>query len=258
MVRVSLTINTNGQGLPLHGITIRAAAGQSPVIDGSSFTSSDYPADIEVVGLQNVLLQGLTINGGYVGVELYQPSTSVPLSVAIDQSTISNSAGSYDPNGIWPSYPVGVWIDGGGVVDITNSTVSGSTGTGIVSGYYVDGTQLTVAEHSTVQGNGNDGLDAYGSNVDIFNSSFTSNQGAGSALIDCSGTVKGNTFAQNQTFEVPSNQYSYGDGLQVYDGNLVVQNNTFNSNNSTDAAGLDLEAASSTSFGPTVRSWETR
>lgn len=261
-----LTISTNSQGVPLHGITIRAAANQTPVIDGSTYlNTSDYPADIEVIGLQNVLLQRLTINGGYVGVELYQPSPSVPLSVAIDQSTISNSAGSYDPNGMWPSYPVGVWIDGGGVVDITNSTVSGSTGTGIVSGYYVDGTQLTVANNSTVQGNGNDGLDAYGSNVDIFNSSFTSNQGAGSALIDSSGTVKGNTFAQNQTFEYTCNNpstsnqcYSYGDGLEVYDGNLVVQNNVFNSNNSYStvagyAGGLDLEAASTTSLGPTVQ-----
>jgi hypothetical protein len=253
-----LTISTNSQGVPLHGITIRAASNQTPIIDGSSLNTSDYPADIEVIGLQNVLLQRLTINGGYVGVELYQPSSSVPLSVAIDQSTISNSAGSYDPSGMWPSYPVGIWIDGGGVVDITNSTVSGSAGTGIVSGYYVNGTQVTVL-NSTVQGNGNDGFDAYGSNVDILNSSFTSNQGAGSALIESSGTVKGNTFAQNQTFEFtcnnpPSNQcYSYGDGLQVYDGNLVVQNNTFNSNNSTDAAGLDLEAASQTTFGPTVQ-----
>jgi subtilisin family serine protease len=255
-----LIISTNSQGVPLHGITIRAASNQTPVIDGSTYlNTSDYPADIEVIGLQNVLLQRLTINGGYVGVELYQPSPSVPLSVTIDQSAISNSAGSYDPSGIWPSYPVGVWIDGGGVVDITNSTVSGSAGTGIISGYYADGTQLTVANNSTVQGNGNDGLDAFGSNVDIFNSSFTSNQGAGSALINSSGTVKGNTFAQNQTFEFtcnnpPSNQcYSYGDGLLVYDGNLVVQNNQFDSNNSYGAAGLEFETASSTGFGPTVQ-----
>ena len=260
-----LTLSTNAQGLPLHGITIRAATNQTPVIDGSTYlNSSDYPADIEVVGLQNVLLQGLTINGGYVGVELYQPSPSVPLSVAIDQSTISNNAGSYDANGMWPSYPVGVWIDGGGVVDITNSTVSGATGTGIVSGYYVDGTQITVL-NSTVQGNGNDGFDAYGSNVDMFNSSFTSNQGAGSALIESSGTVKGNTFAQNQTFEYTCNNpstsnqcYSYGDGLQVWDGNVVVQNNVFNSNNSYSAVagyagGMDLEAATQTTFGPTVQ-----
>jgi len=251
-----LTISTNSQGVPLHGITIRAAANQTPVIDGSSLSSSGSPSNIMVVGLQNVLLQGLTVNNGYTGIELYQPATDVPLSVAIDQSTISDSTG--DTNA------AGILIDGGGVVDITNSTVSGSTGTGIVSGPYAAGTQVTVL-NSTVQGNGNDGLDAYGSNVDIFNSSFTSNQGAGSALIDSSGTVKGNTFAQNQTWgpftcnNPPSNQcYSYGDGLEVYDGNLVVQNNVFNSNNSYSTAagyagGLDLEAASSTSFGPTVQ-----
>jgi hypothetical protein len=235
-----LTISTNGQGVPLHGVVIRAAATQAPVIDGSNLNSSGGSA-ITVVGLQNVLLKGLTISGGYTGIDLYQPSKSVPLSVTIDQSIISNSAGD--------SYASGIWIDGGGVIDITGSTVNGSQGTGIVSGYSADGTQLTVL-NSTVQGNGNDGLDAYGSNVDLSNSIFTANYGAGSYLDHCSGTVKGNTFAQNQSTQLSYRQILYGDGLQIADGNLVAQNNVFDSNSD---AGLSLLSGTQTGLGPTAR-----
>ena len=185
-----IVVSTNSQGLPLHGVTIRAAAGQTPVIDGSGLIASS-PAVFQVVGLQNVLIQGLTINNGYTGVELIQPSTTLPLSVTIDQSTISNNVGD--------TGSAGILIDGGGTVDITQSTISGSSGTGIVSGAYADGTRLTLV-NTTVQGNGNDGMDAIGSDVYVSNSTFSSNSGAGLYLGNCTGTVAGNTFSRNQNF----------------------------------------------------------
>jgi minor extracellular serine protease Vpr len=245
-----LVISTNSQGVPLHGITIQAATGQTPVLDGTAnLASADYPADIDVVGLQNVLFKGpgLTINGGYVGIELLQPDTSLPLSVTIDQTTISNSGGVYDPNGIWPE-PVGIWIDQGGTIDVTNSNINNSGGAGIVAGAYGDGTQLTVL-NSTLQGNADNALYAFGSNVDLFNSSFTASSGAGAYLDYCSGTVKGNTFAQNQGV-ISGGQYYSGDGLQVADGNVLVQKNLFDSN--TDA-GVALNPGDQTGFGPTVQ-----
>ncbi len=243
-----LVVSTNNQGVPLHGITIQAAAGQTPVLDGTSnLGSADYPADIDVVGLQNVLLKGLTINGGYVGIELLEPATTLPLSVTIDQTTISNSNGTYDANGIWPE-PVGVWIDQGGTIDITNSTINGSGGAGIVSGVYGDGTQLTVL-NSTVQGSDDNGLYAFGSNVDILNSSFTTSSGAGAYLDYCSGTVKGSTFAQNLGV-LSGGSYYPGEGLQIGDGNLLVQNNLFDSNSD---GGLAFYPGDQTGLGPTVQ-----
>jgi minor extracellular serine protease Vpr len=230
-----LIVSTNAQGVPLHGITIRAASGRSPVIDGSALGAGS-PANVQIVGLQNVLLKGLTIDGGYTGVQLYQPSTTIPLSATIDQSTISDSTGD--------SGATGVWIDGGGTIEITHSIVSGSSGTGIVAGLYADGTQLTVL-NSTVQSNSSDGLDAIGSNVDIANSIFSGNIGAGVYLDYCSGTVRGSTFSGNQPSRI-----SNGDGLQIADGTVDVRGNLFSSNAD---GGLALFGGDKTGLGPTVQ-----
>ena len=243
-----LIVSTNSQGIPLHGITIRAASNHTPVVDGSSLSHSGYPADIQVIGLQNVLLEGLIINYGYTGIEVSGiaievsgAAQEVPVSVGIDKSTISYSSGD--------AGAMGILIDGGQVVDITNSTVQYSAGTGIVSGSPYAVTQLTVL-NSMVQGNSNYGLYANGLNVDMFNSTFTANSGAGSILESCSGTIKGNTFTQNQGFYYSDGYYAYGDGLDIGDGNLLVQNNLFDSNSD---AGLALFSASATGYGPAVQ-----
>jgi minor extracellular serine protease Vpr len=232
-----LVISTNRQGLPLHGITIRAADGQIPIIDGSNSSSL---ANILVVGLQHVLLQGLTVNNGYTGIEIYQPSTTMPVSVTIDRGAISNSAGDI--------LSAGVWIDRGGTVDVTHSTISGSSGTGIVA----SNAQLTLLG-TTVQKNGFDGLEAYGTNVDIFNSTFSGNSGAGIYLDYCTGTIERNTIAQNQDGTYSYNGLLgdlYGDGVQIADGNLTIRKNLFDSNNE---AGITLEAGDQTGLGPIVR-----
>jgi len=238
-----LVISTNSEGLPLHGITVRAAAGQTPVIDGSGLSGTSGnppPPNIQVVGLQNVLLQGLTINSGYTGIELTQPSSIAPFSVTIDHCIVSNSTGDIGA--------VGIFIDGGGSVDITQSTINGSAGTGILSGAYADGTQLTILA-TTIQGNGNDGLDAYGSNVDILNSTVSGNFGAGLYLDYCTGTISGNTIAQSRTFTYQG-QSSYGDAIDIADGNIIVKNNIFDSN---DQAGVALLSGHSTRLGPVAQ-----
>ena len=202
-----LTISTNAQGLPLHGITIRAAAGQTPVLDGTSTTSL---ADIQVVGLQNVLLQGLTINGGETGVDILQPSSSLPLSVTIDHCSITNQAASVTSSGIV--------VENGGDVDITYSTISGSASTGVA---FLNGGQLTMS-NSTVQNNASDGIDAIDANVQLINSTVSSNVGEGVSLVGCSGTLTGSTFA--------SHSGTFGDGVQIVDGMSTVTGNTFASN----------------------------
>ena len=191
----------------MHGITIRAAAGQTPVLDGTSTTSL---ADIQVVGLQNVLLQGLTINGGETGVDILQPSSSLPLSVTIDHCSITNQAASVTSSGIV--------VENGGDVDITYSTISGSASTGVA---FLNGGQLTMS-NSTVQNNASDGIDAIDANVQLINSTVSSNVGEGVSLVGCSGTLTGSTFA--------SHSGTFGDGVQIVDGMSTVTGNTFASN----------------------------
>jgi hypothetical protein len=227
-------VDTNSQGLPLHGITVRAAAGQTPVLDGASSYATAM-GNISVYGLQRVLVQGLTLNNGYSGIYLYQPSTAVPLSATIDQCTLSNNT-------------EGVFIEGGGTIDITNSNVSNSSDIGIAAnysaeyyGYPTGSTQLTLF-NDTVQQNGFNGVNAYGSNVDIFNSTFGSNYGPSLYLENCTGTIEGNTIAQGQ-----DNDNGYGDGIEILDGNLTIRKNTFDSNA---GAGIYLAVGTQTYLGP--------
>ncbi len=199
-----VTINTNDEGLPLDGITIRAAQGQAPVLQGSS--SQD--AVVRILGSRNVLLQGLIIKGAPTGVLITQPSTSIPASANIDRCTVSDSTDSSSG---------GIDAESGGVVYVTKSTVQNSAGAGIM----VDGAYLTVLG-TTVQGNAGDGVDATYSNVQVLNSTLADNIGPGLFLDTCSGTIDGNTFARNRG--------SFGDGFEISDGTFKISNNVFDGN----------------------------
>ncbi len=199
-----LLVRTNDEGLPLDGITIRAAQGQTPVLDGSS--SSD--AVVRILGSRDVLLQGLTIRGAPVGVLISQPSTGVPTSVTVDQCTVSESTDSTS---------AAIFAESGGGVYITKSTVQNSAGTGIK----VDGAYLTVLG-STVQQNGGGGISTTYSNVQILNSNVTENSGPGLFVDTCSGTIDGNTFARNRGI--------YGDGFEISDSTFTISNNLFDGN----------------------------
>ena len=219
-----LLISTNAEGLPLHGITIRAAHGQTPVLDGST---SAALANLQIIGVQNVLLQGLTINGGETGIDILQPSASMPLSVTIDHCTVINATASATSSG--------VVVENGGDIDITYSTVTGASGTGVA---VAGGAQLTIS-NSTIQGNGSDGLDGFDSNVQVINSTIKNNTGAGAFLANCSGTITGSSFTGSSG--------TFGDGLQIMDGNLTVARNMFGSNS---GAGVSLFASSFSGLGP--------
>jgi minor extracellular serine protease Vpr len=224
-----LSVITNGEGLPLNGLTIRAAAGRNPVIAVPSSGTGFW-----IIGVQNVLLQGLDIQGGYTGVELWQPAASVPFSATVDKCTISGNVGG--------SLAAGIWIDGGGTVDITQSTITNSTGTGLAAGAFGTGTQLTVTG-TTVQGNAYDGVDVFDADVHIANSTFSNNGGDGAYLENCTGTVIGNSFSGNYFV---SSSY-FGDGLGIANGNLTVKDNISQSN---DGAGIALGPSAP---GPTVQ-----
>lgn len=222
-----LVLATNGEGLPLNDITLRAAAGQNPKIDGSKLTETPI---ITVVGLHNVLFQGLNISGGFTGISLLQPSLDYPLSVAIDRCTISNLAAS--------SSGAGIEIEGGGTLEVIHSTISNNYGTGIIAH---EGTFLTV-HSSTIQNNTAEGIAAVYSNVQIMNSAVSSNIGPGLDCVYCAGTLDGNTFSANRG--------RYGDGVQISDGSFTITNNTFESN---ERAGIAFFSPTSGGTGPTVR-----
>jgi minor extracellular serine protease Vpr len=211
-----LTIATNNEGLPLHGLVIRAATGQTPTIDGTDLGSQP---NIQVIAAKNVLFQGLTVSGGSLGIYTYQPSTHSPVTATIDQCVVKNQ----DQGG----FAIGIAVDGGGTVELTKSEVSGVNGLGIYGG---DGSYLTL-ESTTVQGNSSDGIDAFYANTQILNSTVSGNDGVGLYCYSCSGTLAGNTFS--------SNHGTYGDGAEIIDGNLTITDNNFSSN---DRAGIGLFA----------------
>ncbi len=221
----SVTISTNAQGLPLHGLTIRAAAGNTPVLDG---TGSSAFADLAIIGLRDVLIQGLTIEGGETGVDVWQPSPSVPTSVTIDHCMLINQTAS--------SSASAVYVENGGEVGITYSTISGSSSAGI---FAMGGAYLTIS-NSTIQNNGSDGIDALDSDIVVLRSNVSRNTGTGIYLDNCTGTLHGSTFEGNTG--------SYGHGIAVGDGVLTVTENVFTGN---DSAGI--YAFGPAGLGPTMR-----
>ncbi len=202
-----LTLMSNEEGLPLHGITIRAAQGQKPVLSGTGLGAA---SNINIIGLRNVLIQGITISGGRVGVEITQTSTSIPASVTIDHCTINNISDT--ANGI------GVLALTGGAAYITRSTISRCSREGI----YSSGGAQIMLNKSTLDSNGKSGIEAYHSDVQILNSTITGHAGPGAYLESCSGTIDGT--------QSTNNTGTYGDGFEIVGGLLTITNNRMEAN----------------------------
>ncbi|MBM3788989.1 MAG: hypothetical protein FJW35_01410, partial [Acidobacteria bacterium] len=221
-----LEITSNGEGLPLDGITIRAAAGRSPVIDGTAFT--DVP-NIRIVALENVLLQGLSLVGGRSAVSLDRYASSRPASLTVDRCVISNPAGRSGRNG--------VIAEDGGSVSVTKSAVSGFTGAGITAS---GGAQLNVVG-STIESNGFGGIYAADSDLLVLNTVVRNNVSAGIYLDDCNGTVEKCTVTGNRTFP--------GDGIRIGGGKVTVVDTRISSN---ERAGVTLWAGGMSRKGTTA------
>lgn len=218
-----LVLTSNGEGLPLDGVTIRAAAGAAPTISLSS-TSSD--ADVRIIGLANVALQGLSLTGGRTAVLLSQYDTSRPASVTIDRCSITNPTGG--------SSQYGVQAPDGGVVDIVRSTVSGFASTGVV---VYSGGRLTLVG-STIQNNGYGGVEAGDANVLLLDSTIQNNRTEGIYLDNCTGTIAGCLVA--------SNRGAYGEGIRIGGGRVTVVDSTVSGN---DQAGISIRAGDITGRG---------
>ncbi len=207
--QVATTVAVNNDGLPLHGLTIRAASGQTPTLTGSGTGQS---AALLIIGLRNVLLQGLRISGGYIGVEVLQPAQSLPTSVAIDHCTITNMQDLSDGLGVYAL---------GATVTITQSTVSLCGDYGIYAG---SGTTLTLSKSSVTSNQYASGLRANKSNVQVLDSALDDNYGSGATLTSCSGTIERSSFSRNV------DSYYYGDGLVIVGGSFTLSGNTIEGN----------------------------
>ncbi|NWG13691.1 MAG: right-handed parallel beta-helix repeat-containing protein, partial [Acidobacteria bacterium] len=218
-----ILISTNAQGLPLQGLTIRARNGRSPAIVAPSAAAPN----IRIIGLRNVLIQGLHISGGESGIDLEQPAGSQTLSAAIDRCLVINTAASGNSAG-------GVTVGDGATAFVTRTTINAPGGLGILVS---TGAHLTMAD-STINSSGEDGIDAFSADVQILRSSVTNAGGAGAYLERCSGTIEGSAFSRCRG--------SLGDGIRIYDGALTVSNCTLESN---EQAGIYLSAPSGGSGG---------
>jgi len=216
-----LVISTNAQGLPLHGLAIKAAPGRSPIVAVSSATGPN----IEIVGLRDVLIQGLHVEGGQSGIELVQPEDSQPMSATIDQCIVSktDSAGSA---------AAGIVLWDGATAAVTRTTIRDSTGLGILIS---DGAHLTLTD-STVEASGSDGMDAFSANVQILRSSIAGTNGSGAYLESCSGIIKSSHFSGCKG--------RLGDGIEVLDGNVTVADCMLESN---EQAGIYLSSTGGSS-----------
>jgi minor extracellular serine protease Vpr len=209
-------ISTNEEGLPLHGVTIRAAQGQTPVLDGSMTNSY---AVITIDGVRNALLQGLKIRSGPIGVWVNQPSVSLPASVTVDQCTVTNSNDTS-----WGS----ITADPSGTLYVAKSTVADGSGSGIRS----SGGYLTVTA-STIRHNVSDGVDASSTQVQVLNSTITENTGPALNFDACSGIIDGNTISKNTG--------THGDGLDLADSAFTISNNAIVSNDRAGIAFFDVQ-----------------
>lgn len=218
-----LVLGSNGEGLPLDGITIRAAAGAAPAISLSSTSSS---AAVRIVGLAHVALQGLSLTGGRTTVLLSQYPTSRPASVVIDRCSITNPTGG--------SSQYGVQAPDGGNVDIIRSTISGFAATGVV---VYSGGRLTLVG-STIQNNGYGGIEAGDANVLLLDSTVRNNQTEGIYLDNCTGTIAGCLVA--------SNRGVFGEGIRIGGGRMTVVDSTVSDN---DQAGISIRAGDITGRG---------
>ncbi len=200
-----LTIGTNNEGLPLHGLIIRAAAGRTPTVIGSN---NGWIAGFTVAGLRNVLLQGLAIRYGKPGIGVIRPSSLVQPSLGVDQCTITRAGDASTP---------GVMIDGASL-SMTQSSISESPGTGFLA---FNGAQITM-HGVTVDKAGEFGVYALDSNMQILNSTVSNSGSAGAVLESCFGSIEGSTFKNSAG--------DYGDGIEIAAGGFNVEKCTLTSN----------------------------
>ncbi len=211
----SLTIGANEDGLPLHGLTLRARSGQSPLL---SFGSTD--AGLILTGVKRVTLDGLTLLNGLYGL-LGLESSGTLANMVID----NNEYGLGSENSQF---------------SLRNTTIKNSSAAGLLA--YTSRLNLT---DSTIQENGEEGIYLYespaliqrsvigknklegifgaGGSLSLFDSTVEKNQSTGVALIEVPALLKRNLI-QDTTGLDPDGISALGDMALWVQDNQILNN----------------------------------
>ncbi|MFQ5738254.1 MAG: S8 family serine peptidase [Acidobacteriota bacterium] len=199
----TVRIGFNKEGLLLSGLTLRAAAGESPIIDGTGL--ADGEAVVRVTGtveapLKGITIEGLTIRGGETGIE-FRNAGGVIRGNRIEGGPRSSSG-------------FGVLLNGSRA-HVYGNTILGINGSGVA---VFDDPLQPIRPGALIQrnqvgdgtGNSENGIFAQGS-VALFENTISGSgsgdKGQGIRLSDASALVKGNT--------VETTQGDLGDGILV-------------------------------------------
>ncbi|MGH7801374.1 MAG: autotransporter domain-containing protein [Thermodesulfobacteriota bacterium] len=208
--------NTDGpNGLPsiTSNITINGAGDSTTIIERALGMNQPFFRIFHVAAAGNLTLDGLTITGGFAP-------------TSIDSVFFSHAGG-------------GIFLNNGGTVNITNSTISGNTadndGGGIFNSGNMTITNSTINNNEAVESGG--GIENADGTITITNSTISDNtagvEGGGinnnvqegtSIITVTNSTISGNTAVE-------------GGGIENLDGTVNITNSTISDNMATHSDG---------------------
>jgi len=211
----SLTIGANRDGLPLHGLTLRARSGQSPIL-----VSDSGDAGIVLTSVDRVTLDGLTIMQGLYGVIGIESSGTLA-NVLMDSNRsgagFENSQFTLRNTTIRKSTSTGLLaIDSR--LNLSNATIQENGGEGA---YFVDSPALI--QHSIIGQNQMEGVVGIGESLGLFDSTVEKNQSTGVVLFETSSVLKGNVIKET-TGQQPDGISALGDMTLWVQDNQILNN----------------------------------
>ncbi|RPJ84734.1 MAG: hypothetical protein EHM18_11645, partial [Acidobacteria bacterium] len=212
----SLVIGTNLDGLPVHGLKLRARSGQSPVLRPGSSSPG-----IVLSGVRDVTLDGITIAEGEYGI-IGEQSTGTLANSLIDSNRIGvgleNSQLSLRNTTIKRSTSTAI-LAFFGRLNLADTTIQENAGEGI---WTLDSPALI--QRTLIGQNKMEGIYGIGESMSVFDSTFEKNQATGLMLIETSMLVKG-SLIQDTTGQDPDGISALGAmTLRVQDSR--IQNNS--------------------------------
>ncbi len=211
----SLTIAANSDGLPLHGLTLRARSGQSPTLRPASSDSG-----LILSGVDRVTIDGLTILQGLYGVIGMESSGTITNAV-IDSNrsgvVFENSQFSLRNTTIKRSTNLGL-LALSSRLNLADTTIqdNGEEGTA-----FVDSPALV--QRSIIGQNDMEGVLGIGESLSLFDSTIEKNKGTGVVLYETSTLLKGNLI-KDTTGQEPDGIAAVGDMALWAQDNQILNN----------------------------------
>ncbi len=211
----SLTIGANEDGLPLHGLTLRARSGQSPIL---SFNSAD--PGVVLTGVKRVTLDGLTLVGGLYGMIGLESSGTLANSVVDGNKYglgFENSVFSLRDTTIKRSQSTGLQAYDSGL-NLFKTTIQDNGGEGLFL-YY----SSTLIQGSIIGQNKMEGIVGGGEPLSLFDSTVEKNQNTAVSLIETSSLLKRNVIKET-TGSDPDGISALGDMALWVQDNQILNN----------------------------------